>query len=252
MTPETSLVLMAEMFRAHRLYGECEKLCTLPDDPHIRDLLGEVGYYDYFPETKKVWEPPKGVQRHFFSHQKGTFLDPTVVKSLLLHFETVSSLGAEMNSALYEALVEGMNNVLEHAYPHTIGRTAQYRYWWMLGYVDTGTCEMSFSFFDQGVGIPKTIRTRFKDSPWLGPLAPADSQLVQRAVIEGGYSSTKMPSKGRGLPTLKRFIDAATDGELSIISDKTFCVFHTGRKAVRADHKNSLPGTLITWNIRRS
>jgi hypothetical protein len=251
MTPEAALVLMAEMYRAHNLFGECEKLCTLPNDPDTRDLLGGVGYYDYFAEAKKTWKPPKGVQRHFFTHQKGTLLEPLVVKSLMKHFETVSNLSAEMNSALYEALIECMNNVLEHAYPKTVGRAAQYRHWWVLGYVETGTREMSFCFFDQGVGIPRTIRTRFRDSPWLGPLARSDSELVQRAVIEGGYSSTKMPSKGRGLPTLKRFIDTSTDGELSILSHKSFCVFHTGKDPVREDHRINLPGTLITWNIRR-
>jgi hypothetical protein len=249
-TPDAALVLMAEMYRGHHLFGNCEKICSLPLDQNTRNLLGQVGYYDYFAEMKS-WKPPSGGQRHFFTHQKGTLLEPTIVKSLLKHFATVSELPPDMNSALYEALIECMNNVLEHAYPETVGRAAKYHHWWMLGYVDTSTQEMSFCFFDQGVGIPKTIRTRFKDSPWLGPLSPGDSALVQTAVIEGGYSSTKMPSKGRGLPTLKRFIDISVDGELSIVSHRSFCVFHTGKKPVSEDHKIGLPGTLIMWNIRR-
>lgn len=249
-TPEAALVLMAEMFRAHRLFGDCEKLCVLPNEREVRDLLGQVGYYDYFAPLKKTWKPPSGHKRHFFAHRKGTMLEPVVVKGLMALFSEVSALDSEMNSALYEALIECMNNVLEHAYPLTQSRAAKYRFWWMLGYVDTSTRNMSFSFFDQGVGIPRTIRTRWKDSPWLGPLSPTDSELVQTAVLEGGYSSTKRTSKGRGLPTLKRFIDTARDGELSIFANQSMCVFHTDKEPARHDHAANLPGTLIAWNIR--
>ena len=43
-----------------------------------------------------------------------------------------------------------------------------------------------------------------------------------------------MPSKGRGLPTLKRFIDISVDGELSIVSHASFCVFHTGKDPIKS------------------
>lgn len=240
------------MYRSVALYRDCRKVAALPDDPHVRDLLGEVGYYDYFRQGDELWSPAEKKSGHFLAHQKGTRLEPRVVKSLMQHFASAATLEKELSSALYEALIECMNNVLEHAYPPHAPHAQRYRLWWILSYVDPKAQKISFCFFDQGVGIPGTIRTRFRDQPWLGPLKRTDSELVQMAVIRGGYSSTKLPSKGRGLPTLKRFIDTSTDGELSIVSHKSICTFNTGREPVRSDEKITLPGTLIAWNIRRT
>jgi hypothetical protein len=252
LTPEAGLVLVAEMYRSCELFRECRKICSLPEDSQVRDLLGEVGYYKYFRGGEKLWSPSPQQRGHFLTHQKGTRLEPTVVKSLMLHFASAATLEKEMSSALYEALIECMNNVLEHAYPDHVPYADRYRLWWILSYVDPTSRKISFCFFDQGIGIPRTIRTRFRDAPWLGPLARSDSELVQTAVIRGGYSSTKLASKGRGLPTLKRFIDTAPDGELSIVAHKSICTFHTGRSAMRSDEKIALPGTLIAWNIRQT
>lgn len=252
LTPEAALVLVAEMYRSCELFRDCRKFARLPDAPAIRDLLGEVGYYDYFRKGKELWTKPPKPAVDFLSHQKGTKLEPTVVKRLMQHFASVSTLDQEMSTALYEALIECMNNVLEHAYPSNHPQANRYRLWWILSYIDASNGKISFCFFDQGTGIPRTIRTRFRDAPWLGPLGPSDSELLQTAVIQGGYSSTKKRSKGRGLPTLKRFTDSASDGELSIVTHKSICTFHTGRPPVRSDEKISLPGTLIAWNIRRA
>jgi hypothetical protein len=252
LTPEAGLVLVAEMYRSCELFRECRKVCSLPEDAQVRDLLGEVGYYKYFRRGEQLWTPVPQQRGHFLTHQKGTRLEPRVVKSLMQHFASAATLEKEMSSALYEALIECMNNVLEHAYPTQAPYAERYRLWWILSYVDPESRKISFCFFDQGVGIPRTIRTRFRDAPWLGPLARTDSEVVQTAVIRGGYSSTKLPSKGRGLPTLKRFIDSAPDGELSIVTHKSICTFHTGRAPMRSDEKITLPGTLIAWNIRQT
>jgi hypothetical protein len=252
LSPEAGLVLVAEMYRSCHLFRESRKVCSLPDDPRIRDLLGEVGYYNYFRRAEQLWSPSVQNRGHFLAHQKGTKLEPRVVKSLMQHFASAATLESDMSSALYAALIECMNNVLEHAYPAAAPHAADYRLWWILSYVDPRTRKISFCFFDQGVGIPSTIRTRLRDAPWLGPLARSDSELVQTAVIRGGYSSTKLISKGRGLPTLKRFIDNAPDGELSIVTHKSICTFHTNQRPSRADGKISLPGTLIAWNIRQA
>jgi anti-sigma regulatory factor (Ser/Thr protein kinase) len=172
------------------------------------------------------------------------------VGELIKHFKPVAKLDQESRPALYEALIECMNNVLEHAYPEKQGAPGELQHWWLLGYRDFAKSEVSFCFYDQGLGIPNTIRTRIKDAPWLPFFSRSGSVLIEEAVVRGRYSRTQKPSKGRGLPTLKRFIDVASDGELAILSDRSRCIFHTGKKPERNEFSIGLPGTLITWNIR--
>jgi hypothetical protein len=137
---------------------------------------------------------------------------------------------------------------MKHAYPPDWKGFVHNR-WWLLGYRDSKTHEVSFCFYDQGLGIPKTIRTRFKDK--FGRLSASDSDLIVKAVVEGHYSSTKDPTRGRGLPVLKRFIDKSASGRLMIVSRSSRCIF-TKAEPITADLKKKFKGTLISWSLQKS
>jgi hypothetical protein len=246
MSPEAALVLIAEMSKAHNAAPRCLKQCVFPEDVGTRDLLGLVGYYRYFP--KIFWKRPPLLATHFLEHERGTQVEGDVVGKIIELFQPVSHLDDDGNALLYNALGECMNNVLEHAYPEAEHNPDAYRFWWLLAYRDMQTSTISFCFYDQGEGIPSTIRTRFLDKVWL--LAPTDSELIQKAVLVGGYSSTRKKSKGRGLPALRKFIESAADGELVIFSRHSRVVFHSHCPPRGAEFSLPLRGSLITWNIR--
>jgi hypothetical protein len=245
-SPEAALVLIAEMAKAHSVAPRCLMQCKFPEDQGTRDLLGFVGYYKYFPRL--FWQQPPLLSTHFLEHERGTQVQGDVVGKIIELFQPVSHLDEDGNALLYNALGECMNNVLEHAYPETEKDPDAYRYWWLLAYRDMSTSTISFCFYDQGEGIPRTIRTRFVDRLWL--LAPTDAELIKKAVLVGGYSSTRKKSKGRGLPALRKFIEAAADGELMIFSLNSRVIFHTHCAPRGVDFSLSLQGSLITWNIR--
>ena len=238
--PEAALLLIAELFRSHERDPKKSKKCTCPTDPVVCWVLHEVGYFNYFPGLKYQVATQR---RGYLRHHHGRRTNGKTVKALIEHFEkrvTFEPLGRQ---TLYNALIESMNNVAEHAYVRRRGNRFDYGEWWLLGYFDDDAHEISFSFYDQGLGIPKTIRARLRHQLRSG------AALIREAV-EHGISRTKLNTRGRGLPSLKKFVDAAVEGTLVISSLESQCVFHKGKTPLEQTWNIALPGTLITWNIR--
>jgi anti-anti-sigma regulatory factor len=235
-----ALALIAELYIAQYSQPHCVLICKFARDPAVRDLLGLIGYYKYFPAVR--WIPPTGNTRYYLAHRNGEGVDQGAATDLITHLRTVGQLPS---SRLYEALIEGMQNATEWGYGN---RISGYRKWWLLGYRDSQTGEISYCFYDQGAGIPVTIRKRLKDRVML--LAPSGSKLIRKAVVLGHYSRTRRPTRGRGLPTLKRFVDEAASGRLLIQSRESRCVFTTAAPPGLNDYEECLQGTMITWNFR--
>lgn len=239
LSPAAALALIAELFYAHYAQPHCILICKFPRDQAVRDLLGLIGYYKYFPAVR--WIPPTAITRFYLTHRNGEGVDQQAASDLITHLRTVGRLPT---ARLYEALIEGMQNATEWGYGN---RLIGYRQWWLLGYRDSTTGEISYCFYDQGAGIPVTIRRRLKERVAL--LRPAGSQLIRKAVVAGHYSRTGRPTRGRGLPSLKRFVDEAASGELLIHSRESRCLFRTANKPLLSEYQECLQGTMISWNF---
>ena len=242
LSPAAALVLLAHLYRAHRRCPALQLTANLSTQSNVRDLLGLIGYYKYFNPFD--WTPPVNQTRFFLAHKRGETVDGSAAKALCEHFQ--SSGHFNNPNKLYAALVEGMANATEWAYG---AKADGYRFWWMIGYRDADSGEIAYSFYDQGAGIPKTIRGK-RFTEFLPLLAPTDSDLIHQAVIEGRYSRSKQLGRGTGLPVLFDFVQAAEDGELLIFSTKSRCVFRHAQKAELNDYTIGLRGTLISWSLR--
>ena len=240
LSPAAALVLIAHLYRAYRRRPELGLFVHLPTAAQPRDLLGLIGYYRYFKGVK--WEAPADAQRYYLEHKRGEKVLPEDAASLCIHLHLQGTLST---AKLYAALIEGMGNAIEWGYDR---KEKGYRWWWLLGYRDDQTGEMAYSLYDQGVGIPVSIRTRFTD--WFPGLRPPGSELIERAVLEGRYSRSKEKGRGTGLPTLLDFVEEGSDGELLILSNESRCIFRHGQPVRRDDFNIGLRGTLISWNFQ--
>jgi anti-sigma regulatory factor (Ser/Thr protein kinase) len=244
-SPAAALVLIAEVVRGAKNLPNCKWRGNEAANDEVRDLLGEVGYWTYFHGSK--WKSSGANSRQYIQHRTGTRTVGSTVKELVQHFSPELKCSDESKKALYPALIECMDNVMKHAYAVSDHGKYHFNRWWLLGFRDPQTHEIFFCFFDHGFGIPKTIRVRLKDK--MGPFSSKDSQLIVKAVVEGHYSSTKDPTRGRGLPTLKRFIDVSKSGEMVIVSHKSKCIFSKG-VSTEANFKTRFEGTLIVWRLQ--
>lgn len=239
-TPEAALLLIAELSRSHLKRPNLKKQCNGPAEPTVCWILQEVGYFRYFPGLKYRVQPQP---RHCLQALSDRMTRGPAVKQLIQFFENRVMFTPEGRKALYNALIEAMDNVAKHAYPNRKYNRRAYSDWWLVGYVDDEIHEISFSFFDQGIGIPKSIRTRIGDDFRKG------TALIRDAV-EHGRSSTKLDTRGKGLPSLKKFVDDSIAGTLVINSFESQCVFESGKAPREQTWGTRLPGTLISWNIQ--
>ena len=240
LSPAAALVLIAHMYRAQRRNKDLTLLVHLPPPGDARDLLGMIGYYDYCQSVN--WVAPRSSTRFYLAHKTGVNVKTDLATELCEHFQS----GPKINiPKLYVALIEGMGNACEWGYEK---RTHGYRNWWLLGYRDGNTNEIAYSFYDQGVGIPVSIRTRFAD--WFPLFRPRGSDLIEKAVTEGRYSRTKQKGRGTGLPSLLDFVEQGSDGELLILSNESRCIFHHGKSPTKDDFTIGLRGTLISWSFK--
>ena len=144
-----------------------------------------------------------------------------------------------------------MDNVKAHAYPDSeTPRAELIGEWWMAGYVDPTSQQIAFTFFDQGVGIPTTIKqkrsVRFKSY-----LNFTDQRIISKAVLEG-LSRRKSGRHGNGLPSLREIIDIAPSGFLRVISNKGDFIYQKNLKPKSSGIQVYLEGSLVIWSIQGS
>jgi hypothetical protein len=177
--PAAALVLTAEMRRATALSPSLLFQARMPASVGPRDLLGEIGFYKYFPGMRPSWKRPEGRRRFYLEHLFGHRIDREAVVKIVQHLQNHRPRSPE-GSALYEALTEGIKNSIEWGY----GKDYKgYNLWWALAYRDEESGEMAYCLYDQGKTIPATIREIGMSFRNIRRLATAkSSSLVTRAI----------------------------------------------------------------------
>ena len=197
--------------------------CTTTYVPFMKGQVGERNAGKYAVDLRKMLEDITGTQinRHF----------------------------------LYEGLSEAITNTCHHAYKSVTD--SKRKYWWLTGSYDRNTSTLQVTFYDRGVGIPKTLPThrnfeRIKNffGIW------KDSDKIQ-AAMEIGRSSTGMVERGKGLQNLIEFAKSYPLGTLRITSLRG--TYREDYKSVdespevckvsKANHDSSIGGTLIQWSV---
>lgn len=125
--------------------------------------------------------------------------------------------------------------------------------WWRAGINDKKNHTVMAVFYDQGVGIPSTLRTERKWTPLLSyatsilKRSPSDHEIIKIAIDEY-RSSTKQSHHGKGLNFMREVIDNLGSGCMLILSQRGKYEYTMPNNTVTA---SPLPvpidGTLILW-----
>jgi len=247
-SPASGVVLIAELFRADSYAPRCKKTGNLPKRAEVAEILQKIGYWKYFGVT---YTGKSSSNRQFMLHESGNRTTPKVVVDMIVHFREAVRFTAREEKRLYVALIECLDNVMNHAYPYQrrYNPPCLRHHWWVLAYRDSETHEVCVCFYDQGVGISETMRRRADNQLVLIP--ETDGELIIKAVVEGYQSRHLGSTRGTGLPSLKQFTDEAESGELVIVSRGVMCTFPHGKPPVYRDLATPFCGTLIQWRICR-
>ncbi|MBB2167254.1 hypothetical protein HLH36_02590 [Gluconacetobacter aggeris] len=262
----SALVLAAEYERWHTITNTN----MIVIDPHkwhpsVFICLREMGFFDNFklPLGKPIISSSEDLR--IIRMKSGSTADPVAVAGLISELKSMNLSESDNFKdgmiPLYGAMIEGIMNVVRHAYPkdielgfENIGK------WWMTGAVSQSMRRMSVAIFDQGVTIPRSLPAWDKYSLWkenmkrrIG-MAPAANDrnfdgIAIWAAVEESVSSTGDLHRGLGLAQMRSFIDGCSSGYLRIISRNGEVTFRPGDVPVAMNYDHSLDGTLIEWSV---
>jgi anti-anti-sigma regulatory factor len=249
-SPAVAVVLLAEMTRCATYAKKSKRLTgNFPKTDRAKQLLTDIGFFRSFQV-----KPPEFVSskesRVYVKTIAGNRSDGRYTKPVLQLFEQVCQLQPLAGKRLYGALIECMDNVKGHAYPENIGdRPDLIGEWWMCGFADPINRQLALVFYDQGAGIPTTIK-RKRSIRMKSYLNFDDSRILKQAITHG-LSSKDDIRRGTGLPSLREFIDYAPGGFLRVISGSGDVRYIGSTKRIETRRLTEpLAGSLIVWTIR--
>nr|WP_152434981.1 ATP-binding protein [Erythrobacter sp. THAF29] len=260
--PAAALALVSEVHRARGQRGPGFVTGTYPRSRSVYDALREMGFYavlnvlDFDDEPEPKAEPGKPIFLRFISEFRvfpqlaDQFV--SIVEKALIPMDKLA------RQRLVVAIKEAMQNTLDHAHPGSQGQTSSQHRWWMSSWVNLERKEVSIVFFDQGVGIPKTLEPNTYEkivaaianvSNFKFSSKPSDGELIA-AATEIFRSGTGTPGRGQGFQNMKSFVDVCDDGELRILSNRGRYHYMGNDKETCSDSSQPLGGTVIEWRFR--
>ena len=235
-TPDGLLIMIAYLNR----YNSCNPIPHIggnsPVEEYCRHVFLESGFYKYVNSKYKHQNSNNVLSVRsdelIRSDEAGAVIE--FVRNKLKLKDKV------LTRAVYTTIMETMNNVKEHAYE---GR--KNFGWWLMALPEREEDIIHFAIIDIGIGIPGTIRRKFRISEML-PFMENDGKLIQATVLEQNRSSTKLPYRGLGLPKLKKIVDNRKIRNLNIISRKGGYLMDEDQPY---DLNGEYFGTMISWDF---
>jgi len=225
----------------------------LPKNDVVRYLLNEIDYWKYF-DVPKLKTSITQDRFSFFKILDSYEVDNTKIGKMIEFFEKKVGFNGNAKSLLFTALCEASANTVEHGY-NSFQFNKDTDRWWLTANIDKKDCTISFVFYDQGMGIFKSlenhrsipVRKLFLKAQRLIKDKP-NAKILQHMLREN-YSRHKIKNRGYGMQTFKKFIDGAEDGLLFIASENASYEYP---KDILREYTKKLNGTLIVWQIKVS
>jgi anti-sigma regulatory factor (Ser/Thr protein kinase) len=251
---EALLLLTAEIERCTTVKGIRLKAIyeLFPRDDNVLKLLNKIGYWEYF--NLGHYEEPIEVDKNEKIYLKivgDTKVSGEKIGKLIKFFQTLISFDISAKDKFSDAMIEAAANTVEHAYTRN-QKIETIKKWWLTASLNKHTNEISFVFYDQGLGVLNTLETSKKhirlQRLFIGWIKEGLSKGgLLRRLLTTNLSSYKDERRGNGLISFKTFIDEVESGELTIYTDN---VSYSAISDKIQDYDDNLDGTLITWRIK--
>ena len=256
LSPAAALVLAAELDRwNHVLWrqGKGDRLqarAVEEWDPMVRRLLGNMGFFELLRAVNPIVEENDNTETRYVQFRTGHQADGEAI--VRLREDDLEPLVGKVPSEhhLYGAVIEAMTNVVHHAYSSQTIR----QNWWLSASYNAPNSEIAIMIFDQGVGIPATLRRRF--SELVKRFAITDHAQMIEAAHDLSRSASEQSNRGNGLGTDMRAYLKRLDchGSYCVTSLRGRYIFEKQVNGETSEHlknhKQALNGTLIEWRLR--
>ena len=257
-----ALVLTAELSKwDDALHSKLKKIGEW--DPEIQKRFIELGFFDLFENNPfKEKKPETNSRIRHVRYIKGSCGDPQQHRTLRKSLKDIVGEEIQKYTFLKSGLDEAITNVVQHAYPNVLenalSEQCDHKKWYLTGGYDTETKGLKIAFYDQGVGIPKTLpSSKFGEAmlehfSFIDLVERKKDEVLLKAAMEYRRTSTLETDRGKGLSDLLQFVKQRGGGYLSILSRHGLYKFSIeDGEEIEKSERLPLPmqGTLIIWKI---
>jgi len=212
---------------------------NFPADQTVKQALVDSGFFEHVRGPSSLQKGKVGKMK---KHQS-ELVEATTARELI-EVGTEQAFGKKGEStatrAAYTALIELMSNTHNHAK----GKRANLEMWWAAVYGDANRKRVCYSFLDTGVGIFRSVRMTLVRRLLLPLGIRTDPELLCEILQGNVASSTALPYRGKGLPTIYKKSESGDLKSLFIIAND---VFADVTKGVYRSLEVPFKGTLLYW-----
>lgn len=254
-SPDALIFLLGQVHRLRLENGDSRITGTYPKSKKVERLLEESGFFQALKVTKRGVVVRRSRSTRYLKFKTDTKINAQEIPNL--RDELLGSdlkMPSVFGKKVYRALSEAMTNVTHHAYHNkSVRNRALTGRWWLAAQLSVRSSLFTLTFYDAGVGIPKTLPRKYT---WelirsvlsmLPTIMPDDGQMIQ-AAIELGRSRTGADNRGKGLMDLLKLIDTVGGGSIRILSRNGSYKYGDCGEGV-TNHDGFVEGTLIKWEV---
>ena len=212
-----------------------------PSNPEARQKFLQSGFYDYVSSSVTT----NNIYTDHIKIKAGKEAEPVLAGEICDFVHSLTGLSIVDTKFLFPMIIELMTNTKQHAYNSV---SSMDNNWYI--YVEDRGDSLKFIFLDTGVGIPKTIRTKFGEKI-ISILSNSDAYFIASALRGEFRSETRLDYRGKGLPEIYNRITSAKIEKFAIVSGQGKCVIDESGAIVEIPLKNALNGTLLSWNLKK-
>jgi len=215
-----------------------------PANETVKKLFSESGFYHF---VRRQSQGPLSRNNDNVQIISGERYNTESAKAMSDFVSEKANIDVRKCGFLYNMFIELMSNTQRHAYPDA--NPVMYSRWYCFAEYD-GHNIISFSFMDTGAGIPATVKKNFSERiDFLG--IKSDDKYVISALNGDFRTSTELPYRGKGLPTIRDLCCKQKIENLRIITNKADV--SVLEETYRSDNMSrSLQGTLYYWQVNLS
>lgn len=212
-----------------------------PKSERARRLFESSGFYKYVKRTSDVpiFRDEDNVQ--IVSDTKCT---TAFAKQISEFVFTKAGVGKIQCQFLYNMIIEMMSNTHKHAYNES--DSILYPRWYCFAEYDKDRT-ISFTFVDIGDGIPATVHKNFAEK--IDILGLKSESKYLESTLNGDFrTSTLLPYRGKGLPSIKETCFNGLIKNMRIITSKADVLINNS-EIIGKDNNTSIKGTVFYWQI---
>jgi hypothetical protein len=215
---------------------------NLPNNSDALDFLRDSGFFDHV-EGPRIDRPKRGILRT----RERFKVSPDLAQSLTAHVNNgLPGLALHVQPS-YRMLIEAMANTREHAQSQARPDVHRQTNWWAASAFDENKGEGYFACVDIGVGIFNSLQLRNLRQKLLAKAGFVSNADLLRDILLGKVQSTTgLPYRGKGLPSMYRASSAGRIRRLVILSNDACADVDKGTYFLVDP---PFRGTIVAWEV---